>query len=129
MKQLFILAICTSFLFASCERTSDDIVTPAGGSVSGNWKVAYYWDKKNETSNFAGWSFRFLAGGKAEAVKGTTTVTGTWLKTSTKFTINFSTDALLSDLSSEWLIVEYTDSSIKLKDDNPLQDDELHLGR
>jgi len=124
-----ILAVCAACTLASCERTSNDIVTPSAGVESGNWKVAYYWDKKNETTNFSGWSFRFLADGKAEAVKGTTTVAGTWLKTSTKFTINFSSDALLSNLSSEWLIVSYTDNSIKLKDDNPLQDDELHLGR
>jgi hypothetical protein len=129
MKHLLFLAICSSILFASCQRTSDDIVTPSTGAVAGNWKVAYYWDKKNETSNFTGWSFRFLADGKAEAVNGATTIAGTWLKTSTKFSINFNSDALLSKLSSEWLIVSFTDNSIKLKDDNPLQDDELHLER
>jgi hypothetical protein len=127
MKKFLFLAVCASIFFTSCQRSSDDMVTPSGSSPSGNWKVTYYWDKKNETSNFFGWSFRFLPNGQAEAIKGTTVLAGSWQKTGSKFTINFDADALLSHLSGEWLIVTYTSTAIVLKDDNPLQDDELHL--
>ena len=54
-------------------------------------------------------------------------VTGTWSETSTKFTINFGSDPVLSDLNSEWLKTERTGTVIKLKDDNPSQDDQLHF--
>ena len=73
-------------LFTACSKNDDS------GSTSnpppGSWKVNFYWDEKDETTDFTGYSFVFNAGG-------TNTVTKS--------------------------------SSIKLKDDNPAQDDQLHF--
>ncbi len=126
MKKIFIAALLT-VLFTACERSSDDIVSPNTPATPGNWKVSYFWDKKDETSNFSGWTIRFNAGGKAEAINGSNTATGTWSKTSTKFIIDFGTHVILSELNDDWQIVSFGSNNIQLKDDNPLQDDQLHL--
>ena len=70
----------------------------------------------------------FGDGGVLMAHKGATMISGTWSETSSKIIINF-TDPVLSELNNDWLIVEKTSSSIKLKDDNPAQDDQLHLAK
>lgn len=111
--------------FASCTRESVNNNTEA---LSGTWRVNYYWDQKDETSNFAGYNFMFNSGGvlMAHGSSGST-ITGTWSESSTKFTINFGSDPILSDLNGEWLKTERTGTVLKLKDDNPSQDDQLHF--
>jgi hypothetical protein len=122
-----LVAIMMTGSLASCSRSSDEIANPATTSTDGSWKVSFYWDKKDETSNFSGWSFAFNSGGTAVATRGSSTVNGTWSQTSSKFILSFGSDATLSDLNNDWLIVEKTGSIIKLKEDNPLQDDQLTL--
>lgn len=130
MKRKYLLYAAMLILFTACTRNADSLVTPNNAvSSTSQWKVIFYWDKKDETSNFAGWTISFLDGGKLTASKGSTVVNGTWAQTSSKFTLSFGGDPVLSDLDGNWQIVSITDSLIKLKDDNPSQDDELHLGK
>jgi hypothetical protein len=130
MKLLKIMvAIMITGTLASCSRSSDDLANPTTISTDGSWKVSFYWDKKDETSNFSGWSFAFNSGGTAVATKGSSTVNGTWSQTSSKFILSFGSDPVLSAINSNWLIVEKTTSVIKLKDDNPAQDDQLTFSK
>lgn len=114
------------FTVVSCKRES--VNNNNTEALSGTWRINYYWDQKDETSNFAGYNFMFNSGGvlMAHGISGNT-ITGTWSETSTKFTINFGNDPVLSDLNSEWLKTERSGAVIKLKDDNPSQDDQLHF--
>jgi hypothetical protein len=41
--------------------------------------------------------------------------------------IDFGADPILSELNDDWLKIEKSATFIKLKDDNPAQDDELHF--
>ena len=95
--------------------------------ISGSWKIGFYWDEKEETSNFSEYYFMFNSGGKLMAHKGMLTYTGTWSETSTTFTIDFGNDPVLSELNDEWVKIEESNTLLKLKDDNPAQDDELHF--
>lgn len=96
--------------------------------LSGTWRINYYWDQKDETADFAAYNFMFNTGGVLMAHTNTgTSVTGTWSESATKFTINFGSDPVLSGLNSEWLKTERSGTVIKLKDDNPSQDDQLHF--
>lgn len=124
MKRLItILFIAT---LSSCSNKKED--TPSGdiNLKDGTWRVSFYWDTKDETSNFAGYALMFGDGGVLMAHKGAAVATGTWSQTSTKLIINFS-DPVLSELNDDWLITEKATTVIKLKDDNPAQDDQLHL--
>jgi hypothetical protein len=120
-----LVIIFTMLLSSSCSKKDDVAVINSTPAITGSYRISFYWDKKDETSDFAGYNFSFNAGGQATATKGGTTVKGTWSETSTKFIIDFGTDAVLSDLNDDWQIVEKTATSIKLKDDNPLQDDQV----
>jgi hypothetical protein len=130
MKRKYLLYAVLVILFTACTRNSDSLVTPNNAvSATGQWKVLFYWDKKDETSNFAGWAISFQPDGKLTATKGGTVVNGTWAQTSSKFSLSFGTDPVLINLAGNWQIISITDSLIKLEDDNPSQDDELHLGK
>ncbi len=115
------------FIAVSCKResvASNSTTAP----LTGTWRINYYWDQKDETSDFAGYYFMFNSGGVLMAHRSSGyTITGTWSETSTKFTINFGNDPVLSELNSEWLKTERSGTVIKLKDDNPSQDDQLHF--
>jgi hypothetical protein len=120
-----LVIIFTMLLSSSCSKKDDVAVINSTPAITGTYRISFYWDKKDETSNFSGYNFSFNSGGQATATKGGITVKGTWSETSTKFIIDFGTDAVLSDLNDDWQIVEKTATSIKLKDDNPLQDDQV----
>jgi hypothetical protein len=122
---LVMVTIFTTLQSSSCFKKDDaDIInnTPA---ITGTYRISFYWDKKDETSDFAGYNFSFSSGGQATATKGSATVKGTWSESGSKFIIDFGTDAVLSELNDDWQIVEKTATTIKLKDDNPLQDDQV----
>ena len=121
---LALVTLFTTLQSSSCSK-SDDVAAINNTPIAGTWRVSYYWDKKDETTNFNGYSFSFNAGGQVVAVKGGNTVNGTWSESSTKFIINFGTDMVLSKINDDWQKIEKTATTIKLKDDNPLQDDQL----
>lgn len=129
MKRKILLYILLVVLFTACTRSSDDMVAPANSVANGQWKVSYFWDKKDETADFSGWVINFQSSGVATASKGSAVVNGTWSRTSSKFNLSFGADPLFSELNNDWQVLTFSASSIKLKDDNPLQDDELHFSR
>ncbi len=120
------LYILLLFTVIACKRES--VNNNNTESLMGTWRITYYWDQKDETSNFTSYTFMFNSGGQLMAHGSSgSVVTGTWSETSTKFTINFGSNPVLSDLNSEWLKTERSGTVIKLKDDNPSQDDKLYF--
>ena len=122
---LVMVVFFTTLQSSSCSKSDDVSAINNNTPISGSWRVSLYWDKKDETNKLNGYSFSFNSSGQVTATKAGTTVNGTWSESSTKFTINFGTDPVLSDINNDWQKVEKTATSIKLKDDNPLQDDQL----
>lgn len=124
---LVLVTFFTTLQSSTCSK-SDDVAAINNTSttpISGSWRVSFYWDKKDETGNLSGYSFSFNAGGVVTATKNITVVNGTWSESSSTFNIDFGTDAVLSEINGNWQKVEKTSTTIKLKDDNPLQDDQL----
>ncbi len=121
---LLVISFATLQSF-SCSKKDDVAVINDTPAITGTYRISFYWDKKDETSDFAGYNFSFNSGGQATATKGGNTFKGTWSESSSKFIIDFGTDAVLSELNDDWQIVEKTTTTIKLKDDNPLQDDQV----
>ena len=110
---------------ASCKKsgTTDE---PSVNISDGTWRISYFWDQQDKTSNYSSYYFMFLNGGTFMAHGSSTTITGTWSQTGTRININFS-NPTMSDLNGDWLKTELTNSGIKLKDDSPSQDDQLHF--
>jgi hypothetical protein len=113
------------FSIASCKKsgTTDN---PSVNISEGPWRISYFWDQQDKTSSYTGYYFMFLDGGTLMAHGSSTTLTGTWSQTGTRININF-TNAPLNELNGDWLKTEFTGTSIKLKDDNPSQDDQLYF--
>jgi hypothetical protein len=124
MQQVFskiisITLLLTFFqLFPACHKSNDDNNMPGGGTApaSGKWKVAYFWDKKDETSHFANYAFDFASNGTLTVTMSNQTFTGTWSSgyddSKNKFLINLSSNvsADFSELSEDWQIIEMNDN-------------------
>ncbi len=122
--------ICFSFLLtsSSCSK-SDDV--PANNIINtdytGNWKVNMFFDDTDETFKFNGYTFIFANAGVVTAGNGTNNVTGTWSLTGNQLVLNFGTTTDFEELNDDWLIVEKTATTIKLKDDNPARNERLEF--
>ncbi len=130
-----ILGLITLGTLGSC---TNDTVNPNTQNLNlpddAGWRVVWYWDKdKDETSDFAQYTFYFKSNAVFEAVSNSNTVTGTWRETSDdgsqRLVLSISTVKPLSDLNDDWIIVTSSDQSIKLKDDNTTHLEELHFER
>ena len=122
-----IIALC-SLILVSCSK-KDDLSSITQGPVDGNWRVSLYFDNSDETNKFSGYNFTFNSSGQLTATNGSNTVTGTWTQGSSKFNISFGTTPVFEDLNDDWLTVEKTSTSIKLKDDNPARNEQLQFIR
>ncbi len=119
MCSIFLLVV--SWSFYGCEDTASNNSPVEDVIVDGTWYVTYFWDKtKDETGDFAGYSFRFLENGTLEAEKAGTIRTGTWQisLSSNKFIINMNHPKPLEEIDDDWLIIEQSANQLKLKDDN-----------
>ncbi len=112
-KFLALLLLCVGTL-AAChkDKSSGTAFTPSAGT----WKVTYFFDKQDETSNYTGYTFEFGTNGSLSATNGSQTWTGTWLTgyddSTDKFLIDFSgtVPSALSDLEEDWRIIKTDDS-------------------
>jgi hypothetical protein len=129
LQNRYIIAVIACLVLTLSACSNDDNPIANTSTPDGNWRISLYFDSGDETSNFSGYTFQFNNGGQLTATNGSNTVTGTWTLTSTKMVINFGTTPLFDDLNDDWLIEEKTASSIKLKEDNPAQDDKLQFTR
>lgn len=135
LKATLVIFIYTG-LAMSCNKDDDNsqqqnttIPQTINTAQSGSWKVAYFFDSDHEeTGHFTGYVFTFNENGSLVAVKGSTTVTGTWSVTDsnssdddggsndTDFNIFFASPADFEDLSDDWDIISVSNSKIELTD-------------
>jgi hypothetical protein len=120
-----LLLIAFVFAFAACKKPETDN-SPSVDITSGTWRISYFWDVQDKTSNYSSFNFMFLSDGSLMAHGTSSMFTGTWSQTGSKININFAS-APMNELNGEWLKTEFTGASIKLKDDNPSQDDQLYF--
>ncbi|MCA6074522.1 hypothetical protein [Fulvivirga sedimenti] len=135
MKSLNYLLVGMIMILAACD---DNEVTPDIQSQiedvqslakSGDWIITYYFDDKDETADYAGYTFTFNENGSIIAKNGSTEVSGTWSVTrdddsnddnpdegDIDFNINFISPEKFAELSDDWDIKSRTSSKIELID-------------
>lgn len=125
MKQIQILSLVLLLGFMATTACTNDTVNPTQTDLPNDaaWKVTLYWDQdKDETSDFAAYLFYFRDTGMLEAVSGNTSTTGTWKITNDdgmeRLMISGFATKPLSNLSDDWVIVNFNTDQIDLRDDN-----------
>jgi hypothetical protein len=111
----FALTACTKSDDGS--SSSDDNSSSSSNTppAAGQWKITYFFDKKDETSNYSGYTFEFGTAGSLKASNGSQSWTGTWKTgyddSKNKFLIDFSGSipSALSELEEDWLILKKED--------------------
>jgi hypothetical protein len=86
---------------------------------SGTWRVTYFFDDLDETSNFSGYNFTFNSNGNVSVITNSDTFSGSWdaYVDDNEDTFELSFSALqLEELEDDWEIIEYTQTQIRLKD-------------
>lgn len=121
-KSAYILTLAV-LMFSACKK--DDHSTTNNSTVinaiqKGTWRITQYNDSgTDELYHFTGYNFTF-ASGTARAVKGSTTVTGTYHShvdsNKRKFELNFGNNAPFDELNDDWEVIENTDTKIRLQD-------------
>lgn len=138
--KILLKAVLAIFIYTglamSCDKDDDNSQqqnTPIAQTIntaqSGSWKITYFFDSdQNETDHFTGYVFTFNENGSLVAIKGNTTVTGTWSVTDSNssdddgglgdvdFNIFFASPADFEDLSDDWDIISVSNSKIELTD-------------
>jgi hypothetical protein len=117
---LLVLSLIISVTFSNCKK--EDRVSPNNTSSvisQGDWKVSSFNDSgKDETSHFAGYSFRFDDKGQLIATKSGSSVSGTWSTgkddSHTELIINFPS-APLNELNEDWHVLSQSSSSMELE--------------
>ncbi|MDO9512473.1 MAG: hypothetical protein Q7J34_11990 [Bacteroidales bacterium] len=130
-KYILFLIVPFTVLFSCTKEESDKVLSDQFSDNT--WTISYYFDEKDETSNFTGYVFEFQNTGILKASKGGTSTTGSWIidNNSSKLTINFpGATNYLENLNDDWLLIDRTNEIIKLKDDKTTSEGEiLHFTR
>lgn len=135
LNAILVIFIYTG-LAMSCNKDDDNnqqqnttVEQTINTAQSGTWKVTYFFDSdQDETDHFTGYAFTFNENGSLAAIKGSTTITGTWSVTDSNssdddggssgadFNIFFASPPDFEDLSDDWDIISVSNSKIELTD-------------
>lgn len=87
--------------------------------TSGTWKISYYYDSNDLTSNYNGYIFSFNNSNVVTATKLGVTKTGAWESSLNsgirEFELNFSTSPL-HELEEDWRLFEFNDTHLRFRD-------------
>lgn len=142
MKRILWAPVLLSVLIIGCQNKTSTNVTPgnsnnslSGTVTSGKWTISYFYDNdKEETSDYSGYSFEFNTDKTLTATRSGITTNGTWNEATDdglpRLVIMLNTtDNKLTELNDDWVIESKTETQIKLKDDNPDRNEQLHFNK
>lgn len=127
---LFILAAASLIALTSCKKDDNSKSNTVEGvtkiATDGTWRITYFFDDSDETTNYTGYNFTFGSGNVLTASNGSTTHTGTWSVSDSNskdddlkeldFNISFTAPVNFEELSDDWDITEKSETKIKLAD-------------
>jgi hypothetical protein len=127
---LSMIMIVLTLTASTCDDDDEDDDDSNGADVEavenalqdGTWRITYFFDDTDETSDFSGYSFTFNDDGTLAAMAGATTVNGTWSvgtdDDETKLNLNLGTASPWDELEDDWDVVEHTGTKIVLEDES-----------
>jgi len=129
------LIFCSALLFTiACHKSKDEPALSLSTVLTqGSWMIHYYFDNKDETSTFSGYTFTFSANGTLTLKKGAESYTGAWQEVTDngkkKLMININTINFIQKLNDDWEVRSYNATFVELADDNASSPHQLHLMR
>ena len=131
---VYYLIILTLVALSSCKKddnsgSTQDIVQVV---TSGTWRITSFVESsENKTADFAGYTFSFESNSQLIASLSGTNTIGSWRwdDGSSKFHISIGNGTPLSDFTDDWLILEKTETLIRLKNDNAAKNEFLNFTR
>jgi hypothetical protein len=99
---------------------------------TGTWRVSLFTEPgEDKTSDFTGYTFTFTSGGPLMAASAGTTTTGTWGwdDSSNKLLLSIGTVKPLLDLTDDWIVLEKTETLLRLRNDNTTKEELLTFSR
>lgn len=99
--------------------------------TSGSWKISYFLNNNNDqTLNYTGYDFVFNTNKSCIAVKNTVTTNGKWSNSISggklKFKLKFD-GSILDVLGEKWKVIQFSNTLIKLKNDDKKEDKFLNF--
>ncbi len=109
----------------SSEKDCDDDNIGSNGNPtftsilsSGTWRITYFFDNEDETSNYSGYNLTFNSNGTSVAIKNALNINGNWSSfiDSGKLQLLLAFDGLtLNEIEEDWQVKEFNATTIKLK--------------
>ena len=108
------------------DNAIDDCDDSGGGSnptftatiTSGTWYVSYFFKDQDETSDYTGYHFTFMNNGTINVIKNASNSNGLWSTYTNsgqdEMNLNFE-NSNLNELNEDWVIIEYSATTIHLK--------------
>jgi hypothetical protein len=125
MRIVPILFLFLGLFSFACEDNSDDKTSSGTPPAAGLWQIHYFdSNKKDETSNYKGYTFEFKSNGDFIATKANVITKGTWSTTcdnsKNKLCLSFPSNASseLGELSEDWILIKNESDFIHLEDLN-----------
>lgn len=109
-------------VLTACTKSDDDSNNIGSATpTAGTWKISYFFDKKDETSDYTAYAFTFGTNGSLSVSNGSQSWQGTWRtgvddsKDKLVINLNGSLPSALSELEEDWLIVSMDDTFMHLQ--------------
>ena len=102
------------------ENENQDSENVEASLGQGIWRVTYFFDQEDETSDFDGYTFSFKDDNVAIATKNSLSVQGSWNtedsnQGETKLYLDFGSTSPLEELNEDWVVVEFSSVRITLE--------------
>ncbi len=115
------MVIGIAMLVTACNDTNITNSETANIIKNGTWRITYYYDTDHEeTSSFSGFNFTFNENGTVTAIKGISSVSGTWSTgtddSQVKLILNFGANTPFDELNDDWHVIELKDVKVRLED-------------
>jgi hypothetical protein len=122
LKSVQFFAFVSILLLASCKKDDSTNVLQTQVTTTiqaGTWKITFFNENGiDKTSNYSGFVYAFNAGGTATATRNSTTTNGSWASgtddSKVKLILDFGVTSPLNELNEDWIVLERTDTKIRL---------------